>query len=340
MGARCREQVIQEREYLKTKRVNEIELNRDFALRQKVVHIHLEFTTGAAASGALKHGGVLAMIKQIQIVLNTNDILRGYTGNQKYITDYYETRQLGAKSAEAAIAANGRMVWDYYFTIDFARNRFDLSDFSAILPLQNAASAYLGIQLSTPEDIFVNGDGVTMDADNSYVDQIDKIVYESGRGENITLADAISNSTKIYEASSTPKLIENETKSFEIDEKQDYYRPANALILANYFFTHTDAKGSNPVPSDNVVNYLRLRNTLTARSLFTTIWQTKRAIQRLENQMSAQPTGVLQLDLLDELQGGIVNDNPDALKLITLNAAPAAGQVNSIATWARYIRGG
>ena len=232
------------------------------------------------------------------------------------------------------------MVWDYYFTIDFARNRFDLSDFSAILPLQNTASAFLGIQLSTPEDIFINGDGVTMDTDNSYVDQIDKIVYESGRGENETLADAISNSVKIYEASNTPILIANETKSFEIDEKKDDYRPANALILANYFFTHTDAKGSNPVPSDNVVNYLRLRNVLTARSLFTTIWQTKRAIQRLENQMSAQPTGVLQLDLLDELQGGIENNDPDALKVVTLNAAPAAGQVNSLATWARYIRGG
>ena len=338
MGARCRQQPIQEREYLKTKKTNEIKLNRDFALRRKTIHVHLKFDTGADASGALKNGGVLNMLKEIGIVLNTNDHLRGYTGQQRYAIDHFETKHAPYHTAEVAMAANSTFEWDYYFDIDFAQNRFDISDFSAILPLQNYASAFLGITLSSPDDIFTSAGTVTLDSDGSYVDQIDTIVYESGRGNNLTLKDAIESANKIYEASNTPEQIKGKTASFDIDEKQSEYRPIASLVMANYFFTLKDATGTNPLPSDDVVNYLRLRDVLNSRSLFTTIWQTQMRVQRQQNQMAITPTGVLQLDWLDELQGGIENLNPDRLKLVTLNNAPAANTVNSIATWSRYLQ--
>ena len=149
MGARCRQQPIQEREYLKTKKTNEIKLNRDFALRRKTIHVHLKFDTGARKRSS-KERWSIEYAKEIGIVLDTNDHLRGYTGQQRSI-DHFETKHAPYHTAEAAMAANSTFEWDYYFDI------LHKTDSIYLTFLQSTSKLRLCIfALSSPDDIFTS----------------------------------------------------------------------------------------------------------------------------------------------------------------------------------------
>ena len=338
MGYRLQTKIIANKEKLKADTDNEIKLIRDFALRRLSLKFHLEFTTGADASGALKNQGVLNIIKKIKIVLNETEILRAYTGLEKYLVDYFETKHPPVKTADAVIAANGTLVWEWQIDIDFSSTRFILSNVDAVLPLPITDSANLVIQLSNPNDIYANAGAVSLDEDSSYVQMTNVIAYESNGNSNKSLDAVIKDAVPIYEGSNTREEIDREYDGFDNDQWAKPFTPVPALITDTFFLMWKNLKSGNPALANDPVNMLRIKNVIADRSLYTNRVDIALATQLKENQMLSQPTGVLHMDWTDELQGGIRNVDADELKLILLTPAPAAGELNGISRFTRYLK--
>ena len=338
MGTRLQTKILPNKSELKVDTENQIKLIRDFALRRKTIKIHLELTTGGTASGALKNNGVLNMIKKIKVILNETEILRSYTGLEKAIVDYFETKHPPTHTVDAVIAANGRLIWEWIFDIDFSSTRFILSNFDAVLPLPNTDSANLVIQLSNPNDIYTNADAVSLDEDKSYITQTDVILYNSPSNTNKDLKAVLNDAIPIYEGSNTREDIEREYDGFENNQWQAPFTPVPALILDTFFFAWQNVTDGNPILSNDVINMLRVRNVISDRSLYTNRWEIAVSTQLRENQMLNQPAGVLWLDWKDELQGGIRNVDADELKTVLLTPAPTAGKKNAISRFTRYVK--
>lgn len=303
-----------------------LDIPRDRAIRRMVMRFILNLTTGGVAP-TYTEDDILNVIKKIRCVLNGNDNKFNTSARLWFYVEEFEksteVRRV-APTSSVSTTADSEVV----LIADFAQQRLNEDDISALLPARRFASIRLEIDWGGTTDL-ATANAPTINASSRCLVEI-----REATGEDVILINGEEKKTKIddmnfqdiREGMDTLPIDANYT-SFDNSTLKKNVIPAPAQIR-----THLLLVRDETAPSGNKSNALltdikiqkevgRARNILqrTFLSLF--------GEQKVEYALEALPTGVIYIDWMDKLIGGLINSgNEGDVKFRFLTAGFVAGQ--------------
>lgn len=315
-----------------------LKIPRDNVIRRISLHVKVKVDSGATIPIGIKNGDILNIIKRIQVRLNGSDGRFDVSLKTYFEALRFEYGTKPFKTTFVIPAANADGTFYIEIPIDFAIIRNQISDYRAILPANFLASLDLLITWGDLSDIVTTvGATAKIDADSTEV-SVSLIEVYSTQGTEPALDDIIKNAVQIYEGE----------QSVDISKKYDSYptnqlavplHPLPATHLAHLILTYLNTTDGDPALSDNVVDYIKLKNvTGGGEDMFINEWEYLQRQQKLDYGLESDNlTGGVYLDWADIRNGGLNNINADAIFYQFLATAPTADKLNNITTYIKYI---
>ena len=320
------------------------ELPRDRAIRRLVMRLVVKVNGGtSSAPTARRHNHYLNLPEKIRILRQGHDAKIDVDPISKYFADWHEN---GVKPAESAVSnptANGSATYTCSFIFDFAQNRKALSDFSALLNARALSSLQIVVVWKDINAIFGTPNGATVDKTGTYFNlELEEVFDNQASREqgDAGLDSYLANARDIREQVSTPYVLTKKRDSFPTNMNTDDVEPVPALILFEQIRCRKNVTDGDPEHADDVIEFLRYQNIKGGQeSIFFVRWDDWHETTKQDLSLDSLPTGVGFINWIQQRQGGLRNTDPDAIKLQTLNPAPASGKENDYIIYRKFFAG-
>lgn len=314
------------------------ELPQDNLLRRVALHLDLVLQTpaGAAIAVGIKNSDILNIIKRIEVIIDGNDNILDCDLRTFFEALRFSYGTAAYKDTVAIPAAGTSSTYHVEIPLDFAFDPKLISDVSALLLANLYGSLDLRITWGSISDIFTTPNGTIVNASSKVRVSVIEI-YENGNGESGYEA-AISGNTKIYQGVQEDQLT-GAHDSYPANEFPVQVRPVAAVHLQTIFCCLKNVTDGDPAYANDVITQLKLENVKGGgeaifHGFFADLQRTQKTDYGFETD---NPIGRLMVDYADNRFGGLVNNDPDALKWKFINLAAAAGKANAIRAFKRYI---
>ena len=329
--------LVQEIEYKKNKEVKIVCPSENLHRRWTLVFF-ITIKAGATVPTNPKHNDFLNLIKKITVYHDGGKTRSSYSAVDKRFFDLFKHGTFSVKEALATPNANGTATMKYTMTIDFARRKKILSDYSALLDAPRSQSVYLGIEWGDISDIYGTvGTGDIDDATHCRVSIIE--AYDDGiKVEGQPNLDEVRKNLVFIKEEISEHLIDKAYESFDADMIEAKILPVNSTMISQLFFTKQNITDGNPVFSDSVVTEIKIQNVEGAGEIIVTdFWANLVDATKTDYTLETLPAGMLFVDWLDQRQRGLIITAADALKMRLLTIAPAQGKKNSIRVYSEFV---
>lgn len=329
--------LVKEIEYKKNKEV-QLEMAVENLYRRWTLVFFITLAAGANIPTLPKHNDFLNVIKKIIVYHNGGKSRSNYSAVDRRFVDLFKHGTFSVKQALLTPAANGTTTMKYTVTIDFARRKKILSDYSALLDAPRSKSVTLGIEWGDISDIYNDVQDGSIDSTTncrvSVIEAFDDGIKVDGQ-PNI---DDVRKNLVFIKEEVAEYIIDKEYQSYDADMHESKILPVNSTILSQLYFAKENITDGDPVFSDSVIKQLKIQNVEGAGEIaISDFWDNLVDPTKTDYTLEVLPEGMLFIDWLDQRQRGLIIAESDALKVRTLTAAPAAGKQNSYRVFSEYI---
>jgi len=313
-----------------------LELPQDNPVRRVNLHGVIKITTGSTAGTGIKNGGLLNLIKRIQVRLNGHDNIFDVD-----LRTYFEalTFEYGTKpfiSSFSVPSASSAGTFYFEIPIDFALIRHQISDFSALVPAHALDSFELIVDFGAIGDVITTANNTAVTDADSRIDVSIIEVYGTDTAQEMD--DILGGLTKVYEGVEQTEIDSAHT-SYPADELPVQIRPVPARHLSALLVALKNVTDSNPANADDVITQVKIENVKGGgESIFHEYWKPMQRMQKLDYRLESDNiTGSVYFDWVDQRNGGLSNISVDALKYKFLTNAPASNKKNAIRIYKKFI---
>ena len=329
--------LVQEVEYKKHKEVK-LEMPVENLYRRWTLVFFVTLACGATVPTNPKHNDFLNVIKKITVYHNGGKTRSSYSAVDKRFFDLFKHGTFAVKQALATPAADGTTTMKYTVTIDFARRKKILSDYSALLDAPNSKSVYLGIEWGNISDIYGTVADCTVDSSTNCRVSVIEAYDDGNKVDGQPNIDEVRKNLVFIKEEVSEYLIDKAYNSFDADMLESKILPVNSTMLTQIYFAKDNVTDGNPTFSDSVIKQFKIQNVEGAGEIIMTdFWDNLVDPLKTDYTLETLPEGMLFIDWLDQRQRGLIISESDALKVRTLTAAPSAGKKNAIRILSEFV---
>lgn len=299
-----------------------LDIPRDNPIRRLIMRFRFNLTTGGIAP-TYKEDDILNLIRKIRLVMEGNENKFNISGRLWWYLEKFEKK---TKPYFVAPTSSVNTTADAIVTLiaDFATDRTDENDVSALLMSQDMGSLKLEIDWGTSADLAsanaptINASEVTVDireALNVPITVKDNVYYIAEK--------AVRDIREIQDAI---PLLASKT-SYDASSISYNITPTNSLIM-----THLMLVSDSGVKSDALVTSLKLQKERGGKfPILERNYNLLREELKTEYAQESLDTGILYLDWVDKLEGGLFSTgNEGDLKFRALTSASIQDGVDEI----------
>jgi len=307
---------------------------RDKPIRRIVMRVVLNLTTGGVAP-TYTEDDILNVIKKIRLVMNGND--NKFNVNAR-LWFYVEMFEKGTQVQRVAPTSSISTTADAVVTLiaDFAQDRKNEDDFSALLPARRLSSLNLEIDWGGTTDL-ATANAPTINVASRIIVEIRECygtIDEFNADGTVTKSTDVNDADyfDIREGMDTLPIDANYS-SFDNSSLKKNVIPAPSTILTNAFLvrdqTSPAGNKSNALVTDLKIQRESPFVVNILQRTFLSLWGEIKPEYSLES----PPTGIIYLDYVDKFSGGLVNNgNEGDIKYRFLTAGFVSGQAIDIFT--------
>ena len=303
-----------------------LDIPRDRMLRRMVMRIILNLTTGGTAP-TYTEDDILNVVKKIRLVLNGNDNKFNTSARLWFYVEQFEKGtavQRVAPTSAISTTADAEVV----LIADFAQERTNEDDISALLPARRFASITLEVDWGAAADL-ATANAPTINAASRMLVEIREATGEDTiliNGEatvkNIDDLDYID----IREGMDTLPIDANYS-SFDSSSLKKNVIPAPAQIRTHLLLVRDQTSPAGNKSNALVTDVKIQKEVGRPRNILQRTFHSLRGEQKVEYQQESLPVGILYLDWLDKLTGGLINSgNEGDVKFRFLTTGFVSGQ--------------
>ena len=277
---------------------------------------------------------ILKIILKARLVFDGDENKFNVDGRKLFYVEKIEKGVEPPTNKDDDQSTSATKTWYVNLMIDFATNRLNETDISALLPARKFSKLDLEIDWGAITDMFSTSTGSTItDADSGceveireVIDTENKVAFAKGQ-----LGDGFID----IRESTFLKANDKAHTNFDDDALEIDIKPAPVTILKHLIIADDDKVTSNTVPITDiaVVDTRGDGETILKRDWLMFVREMK-----AEYQLESLDAGIVLIDWIDKLGGGLQNiDTEGALKFKFKTAAKVGTEV--IQGFTRYIAG-
>ena len=303
-----------------------LDIPRDRAIRRIVMRFILNLTT-TATTPTYTEDDILNVIKKIRLVQNGNDNKFNTSARLWfYVEEFEKSTQVRrvAPTASVSTTADAEVV----LIADFAQQRLNEDDISALLPARRFASIRLEIDwggtadLATANAPSINVASRCLVEIREVTGEDDILINGNVEKKNIDDMDFID----IREGMDTLPIDANFT-SFDSSTLKKNVIPAPAQIRTHLLLVRDETAPAGNKSNALVTDIKVQKEVGRARNILQRTFLSLFGEQKVEYALETLPTGIVYLDWMDKLVGGLLNSgNEGDVKFRFLTAGFVAGQ--------------
>lgn len=299
-----------------------IEIPRVNAIRRLMLKFFIT-VVGGSTGPVEATDTILNIIKKIRLVLDGDENKFNIDGLTWYMVEKYQ-KGTNPKTNKDDDHAGGSVtkVWTVYLNADFAANRLNESDSSALLPAAKYAKLDLEVDWGDINDIYttLNSAAITVASSGVTVEMKEAFLSGGDAKQNKAFAKGEVGSGFIdFRESQSSRAIDGAHTSFEDDFTEDEVHPVPSRVFAHLYevFNGSDARSDSVVTDIKVIDIRGQGDNKITRS-----WDLLTAEAKSEYGLESLETGIAYVDWLDKLGTGLENfDTDDTLKIRLLSGA-------------------
>ena len=308
---------------------------RDKPIRRITMRVVLSLTTTATAP-TYTEDDMLNVIKKIRLVMNGNDNKFNVNARLWFYVEQYEK---GTQVQRIAPTTTISTTADAVVTLiaDFAQDRKNEDDFTALLPARRLSSLNLEIDWGGTTDI-ATANAPTINVASKIIVEIREafgtVEEYNEKGEVVKSTDVNDLDYLDIREGMDTLLIDANYSSYDNSSLKKNVIPAPSTILTNAFLVR-DATAPAGNKSNALVTDLKIQRESPfvlniLQRTWLSIWGEIKAEYSIE---ATQPVGFLYIDYVDKFSGGLVNNgNEGDIKYRFLNTGFVSGQAIDIFT--------
>lgn len=309
---------------------------RDKSIRRMILRFIINLTT-TAATPTYTEDDILDIIKKIRLVMDGSDNKFNVSARKYYYVEQFEKQTTPAKVApttSVSTTADAIVV----LTMDFANDRLDRNDLSALLQARKLSSLDLEIDWGKAADLATANVPTVNVSDSSCEVEILEVsgeveaTDESGEETSTNVFDL--DVDDIRETESTVEIPTADKQSFDADTVKENITPAPANILMHMLMV-TD----NKIKTDALLTSIKIQQeSPTEKRLIQRTYKSLREEGKTEHALESIPVGIVFLDYVDLFDGGLENSgNEGDTKWRFLTKAAGTAQEDFIQIFTRSV---
>ena len=329
--------LVKEIEYKKNKEV-QLEMAVENLYRRWTLVFFVTLAAGAQVPALPKHNDFLNVIKKIIVYHNGGKTRSNYSAVDRRFVDLFKHGTFSVKQALQTPAANGTTTMKYTVTIDFARRKKILSDYSALLDAPKSKSVTLGIEWGDISDIYNTVNNGSVDPSTHCRVSVIEAYDDGNKVDGQPNIDDVRKNLVFIKEEVAEYEIDKAYQSFDADMHESKILPVNSTILTQLYFAKENVTDGDPAFSDFVIEQLKIQNVEGAGEISVNdYWDNLVDPTKTDYTLETLPEGMLFIDWVDQRQRGLIIAESDALKVRTLTKAPATGKKNSYRVFSEFV---
>ena len=276
-----------------------LEIPRDKPIRRMILRFIINLTNGGTPPTFIEDD-ILKLIKKIRLVENGSDNKVNLPARTMFFVEQFEK---GTRPFKIDPETGAGVTADAIVTLqmDFASDRLNENDLSALLQSRRLSSLDLEIDWGDAADI-ASANAPTINAGVSECEVEIREVSGTIRRENRDISVFDLDTIDIIEQTEILPIDANHD-SFDSDTLPKDVKPAPANILTNMFIVLDDGVRSNA----RVTDFKTQRESPDTVRILERTFNSLFEATKTEYAQEALPTGVLYVDWVDKLAGGLIN---------------------------------
>ncbi len=278
---------------------------------------------------------ILKIISKIRLVFDGDENKFNINGRSAFFLEKIEKGVEPPTNKDDNQSTSATKIWYVNLAMDFATNRRDETDISALLPARKFSKLDLEIDWGALAKMFSTATGVTItDADSGceveireVIDTENKVAFAKGQLDKGFIDIRESNFAKD---------IDKQYTNFDDDALEIDIKPAPNTILKHLIISESSAE----ITSDTlgIVDIAVIDTRGAGETILKRDWLMFVREMKSEYQLESLDAGIVLIDWIDKLGGGLANiDTEGALKFKFKTASPSG--TPKIKGLTRYIAG-
>ena len=277
-----------------------IDIPRNNAIRRISLKSFVEHVAGGSNPTEIQDT-ILKIIKKVRLVIDGDDNKFNLDAQKMFYLEKYQKGTEPSTNKDDDQLASTTKEWFAQLAVDFAQNKLDLTDISSLLPAKKFSQLVLEIEWGDVNDMFSANPG-TITATNSGVEVeiMEKIDTDDNDGFARGTKQPFSDIRETISEESISKIFTN----LEEDALNHDIKPVPALILQQLLLVKDSSglKADANVDSFAIVDVRGSGKTMERGEFLS--WKRD---QKAEYQLESLDDGVIILDYVEFLQGGLQN---------------------------------
>ena len=277
-----------------------LDIPRNNAIRRISFKAFVEHVAGGSNPTEIQDT-ILKILKKLRLVIDGDDNKFNLDGQKMFYLEKYQKGTEPATNKDAAQGASSTLEWYVQLDADFAQNRLDLTDVSALLPAKKFSQLVAEIEWGDVDDMFSANTG-TITAANSGVEIeiTEAIDTENNDGFARGTKQAFSDIRETISEETISKVFTN----LEEDALNHDIKPVPSLIMQQLILV----KDSAGLKVDaNVSDFAIVDVRGSGKTMQRGEFESWKRDQKAELQLESLDDGVLLLDYVEFLRGGLGN---------------------------------
>ena len=329
--------LVKEVEYKKNKEV-QLEMAVENLYRRWILVFFITLKAGVTPPSDPKHNDYLNLIKKIIVYHNGGKSRSNYSAVDRRFVDLFKHGTFSPRQVLATPNADGTTTMKYTVTLNFARRKKILSDYSALLDAPKSKSVTLGIQWGDISDIYNTVENGSIDSSTSCRVSVIEAYDDGIKVDGQPNLDEVRKNLVFIKEEVAEYIIDKAYQSFDADMHESKILPVNSTMISQLYFAKENITDEDPVFSDAVIEQMKIQNVEGAGEIvINDYWNNLVDPTKTDYTLEVLPEGMLFVDWLDQRQRGLIISESDALKVRTLTRAPAAGKQNSYRVFSEFV---
>jgi len=313
-----------------------LKIPRVNAIRRIMLRIFVETVEANVADPVEIQDTILNIVKKIRLVFDGDENKINVDAEKLFFMEQIEKGTEPPTNKDDDQVQNTTKLWFVNLQLDFATNRLNETDRSALLPARKFSKLDLEIDWGDKDDIFSAGAGaVTITVANSGVEVEIREVIDTE--DKVAFAKGQQGKGFIDMRESTASIdVDREYTNFDDDALELDIKPAPNTILKQLLVNEDTA--SIRTDTASVIDIAVIDTRGAGETIIKRDWLMLNREMKSEYQIETLPAGVVLLDWIDKLGGGLQNiDTEGAIKFKFKTSSPSGTPKLKVMT--RYIAG-
>lgn len=320
-----------------------IEIPRVNAIRWLLLNFKVVVAENNTANPTEIEDTLLNIIKKIKLIIDGDDTKVNYDGRKAFYLEKIEKGVEPPNNKDTALGQNATVTYYFQHRIDFASNRLDQTDISALLPARKYSKLDLEIEWGALSDMFsanTSGASITTASSGCWVEIREAYLDGSSeadlkQNESFAKGELGEGFRDYRETTQGPITIDRAYTNLDNDALELSLKPAPTRILKQLLFS----KDTNGLKSSSLITDLAVVDTRGAGTTYMKrTFETLLREQKNEFQIESLDAGAILVDWIEKNAGGLDNlDTEGSLKYKFTTPAPSGTPKVEVLT--RYFKG-